>query len=715
MDAVPRASGIAAMLKCWSSLGGAVNGSTAEHNAGPKKRFGVFEFDLRARELSKHGVRLKVQDQPIQILAALLEQPGQIVSREDLQQRLWPDGTFVEYDQSLNKAVNKLREALGDSANHPIYIETLARRGYRFLAPLESDRAVKPSAESTARRAWAIPWLAVGGLVLAVVLAIGLWPVPVPQVDRVVQLTNDTTLKGGIGRLISNGQSVLYSDAKDVWSVPASGGEARRLSLPFLQNGMYRMLVDYSPIRQQMLLALVTGRSNGVELWLAGTEGEAPHKIAEIQPPSRGALAPDAEQLAISTPDGIYVQSIRTGERKRIHPMTGMGPALPWWHPSGRIVGFVDPPDDQHKARAWQVNDDGTQLRRIVPESEREQGQGAWSQDGKRFFYLGGEGEVYVRLQAGVLGWLRKPVITRLTTSGQFRTPPAVDPVNPRRLYAVGSVLRGETMRYDRKARRWVHFLDGFSGEKIDRSSDDQLLAYTTLPGSELHRCGIDGSNDVVLAPGVEAVNPSWSPDGSKIAFSGRPAGTSGKYRLWLVSRGGGDAAPYSPGIESGYDTTWSGDGQRILLGQDDVGRSGIRVLRLKTGELESVAGTEKLSSPRWSPDEKHIVAMEVNSGNLRILDVESREWRPLTEYGVGYPKWSRDGKYIYGEAGSVGEIVAIRIEVATGRREDIARTDFKLLGVIGSGAWLGWTDDWEPLTVRDLSSTQVYRIDLDR
>ena len=107
---------------------------TTEDNPSPKIRFGVFEYDAQARELTKHGVRLKLQEQPIQILATLLEQAGQIVSREDLQRRLWPGGTFVDYEQSLNKAVNKLREALGDSAAKPIYIETLARRGYRFVA-----------------------------------------------------------------------------------------------------------------------------------------------------------------------------------------------------------------------------------------------------------------------------------------------------------------------------------------------------------------------------------------------------------------------------------------------------------------------------------------------------------------------------------------------------------------------------------------------------
>src|SRR5438067_9803906 len=182
--------------------------------------------------------------------------------------------------------------------------------------------------------------------------------------------------------------------------------------------------------------------------------------------------------------------------------MTGMSPML-WWHPSGHRVGFLDPPDDRQKARAWQVNDDGTHLRRTVPETEQGQGAGAWSQDGKRFFYLAGDGEVFLRAQAGILGWLRKPVVTRLTASGQFRSPPAVDPVNPKRLYAVGSVLRGEPMRYDRTARKWVSFLGGFSGDRIDRSPDGQWLAYLSFPKAELHKCRIDGSGDVQLAPGV--------------------------------------------------------------------------------------------------------------------------------------------------------------------------------------------------------------------
>jgi TolB-like protein/DNA-binding winged helix-turn-helix (wHTH) protein/Tfp pilus assembly protein PilF len=107
-------------------------------------RFGSFELDLRAGELRKQGVKIKLQEQPFQILAMLLEHPGQVVTREELRSRLWPSDTFVDFDHGLNKAINKLREALGDSAENPRFIETLAKRGYRFLASLDGRREVPP-------------------------------------------------------------------------------------------------------------------------------------------------------------------------------------------------------------------------------------------------------------------------------------------------------------------------------------------------------------------------------------------------------------------------------------------------------------------------------------------------------------------------------------------------------------------------------------------
>jgi len=105
-------------------------------------RFGVFELDLSAGELRKSGVKQRLQGQPFQVLALLLERAGDVVTREELQQKLWPSDTFVDFDHSLNTAINKVREALGDSASSPRFVETLARRGYRFIAPVQSQDPV---------------------------------------------------------------------------------------------------------------------------------------------------------------------------------------------------------------------------------------------------------------------------------------------------------------------------------------------------------------------------------------------------------------------------------------------------------------------------------------------------------------------------------------------------------------------------------------------
>src|SRR5512146_1395851 len=105
-------------------------------------RFGVFELDLRAAELRKHGVKIKLQEQPFQILQILLEHSGEVVTREELRQRVWPADTFVDFDHGLYNAIKRLREALGDSADNPRYIETLARRGYRFIGSVAADTVV---------------------------------------------------------------------------------------------------------------------------------------------------------------------------------------------------------------------------------------------------------------------------------------------------------------------------------------------------------------------------------------------------------------------------------------------------------------------------------------------------------------------------------------------------------------------------------------------
>src|SRR5229473_7431069 len=115
------------------------------HAAPGTVRFGSFELDFKASELRKQGTKVKLQEQPFQILQVLLQRPSEIVTREELQQKIWPSDTFVDFDHGLYNAIKRLREALGDSAETPQYVETLARRGYRFIGKIDSASIATPS------------------------------------------------------------------------------------------------------------------------------------------------------------------------------------------------------------------------------------------------------------------------------------------------------------------------------------------------------------------------------------------------------------------------------------------------------------------------------------------------------------------------------------------------------------------------------------------
>jgi len=132
--------------------------------------FGPFEADLQTQELKKHGVRLRLPGQSFQILKMLLERPGELVTREELQRALWPSDTYVDFDHGVNAAVNRVREALGDSADKPCFIETLPRRGYRFIIPITPSyqAASSESADATQRieSADGLNWFKVGAWIL---------------------------------------------------------------------------------------------------------------------------------------------------------------------------------------------------------------------------------------------------------------------------------------------------------------------------------------------------------------------------------------------------------------------------------------------------------------------------------------------------------------------------------------------------------------------
>src|ERR1051325_826924 len=158
------------------SIPSRVFSSTQAAELSPRRlRFGVFELDLRAGELRKHGLRVRLQEQPFQVLVMLLSHPGEVVSREELRGKLWSADTFVDFDHGLNKAVNKIRDALGDSAESPRFVETVARRGYRFLAQVTTSEAATHGVDSIPSKSAVSPltWrIGVSALVLLLVVVV---------------------------------------------------------------------------------------------------------------------------------------------------------------------------------------------------------------------------------------------------------------------------------------------------------------------------------------------------------------------------------------------------------------------------------------------------------------------------------------------------------------------------------------------------------------
>jgi Tol biopolymer transport system component/DNA-binding winged helix-turn-helix (wHTH) protein len=211
-------------------------------------RFAGFVLDLSTGELHSNGDKTYLQEKPFQILTLLLERPGELVTRDQLVKQLWPDGTFVDFDQSLNKAVNRLREALGDSADQPRLIETLPRRGYRFIGEVESEATPATLPESSATpnltprstaRSWWMKWLLASALTLMAIVISFRWiearradPNPLQDVKQ-RRLTANSSENAVISGVISpDGKLLAYSDLKGIHIQQIETGQVRDLPLP---------------------------------------------------------------------------------------------------------------------------------------------------------------------------------------------------------------------------------------------------------------------------------------------------------------------------------------------------------------------------------------------------------------------------------------------------------------------------------------------------
>ncbi len=279
-------------------------------------RFGVFEADLAARELRKRGVRVKLQEQPFRLLQTLLERPGEIVAREEIQQQLWPDDTFVDFDKSLNTAAQKVRQALGDSADSPRFVETVPKLGYRFLAPITSaDTAgeTAPEAPEAAtrvgarhRRAAVIACVGVTGLV------VGLWIASSPDAPDPIARRLGRAVRFGVPAppgapfqlLFRGGGSVISPDGAYIAFVTSSATGGSQLWVHDLSAGTAQVIVGadgaqfpfWSPDSRR-----VAFRADGA-LKHVDRDGGVATEVCSVDGLNGGAWIESAE-----APDGLIV------------------------------------------------------------------------------------------------------------------------------------------------------------------------------------------------------------------------------------------------------------------------------------------------------------------------------------------------------------------------------------------------------------------------
>jgi Tol biopolymer transport system component/DNA-binding winged helix-turn-helix (wHTH) protein len=598
-----------------------------------KVRFGPFEADPAAGELRKQGVPIRLQEQPFRVLQALLERPGEVVSREDLITRLWADGSHVDYDRGLNAAVTRLRQALSDSSEIPRYIETVPKRGYRFVGTLAAEAAPEPQPAAASpvrpRRRWI--WVVAAAVVLsAAVVAVQVrWPAGTTetQPDVPVPLTSYPGYESR-GSLSPDGKQVAFDWTREpgdtrVYIKIVGAGDPVRLT----SGGAVEFNPVWSPDGREIAFLRLDGPGRiGVYVTaaLAGVE----RKLAEYP------VSWDMNLAAISysgllawTRDGSHLVAVAEGR--------------------GRSTGLLLVPIDGGETRWLRPPPDGDGVGDYQP---------SFSPDGKRIAFVHRSahmsGDLYVAPfdSGNISGEPRRVTRVNKLIGGLSWLPDgrslifSAEHAVLRHLYRVDSDSPGDPVPLY-IAGHWAlqPFAAHPGGLVFSRQTNDaNIWLQEVAPG---------GRPPTKLIASTEIDRqPQYSPDGARIAFLST---RSGAHEIWTCASDGSRCAQvtrHSDGRAVGS-PRWSPDGRLIAFDAAIAGTFDIHVVNAEGGNARRLTSHPSNDAvPSFSHDGRHIYFWSERSGEAQVWRVpaDGGEQVQITTGGGFIASEDPDGKSLY-------------------------------------------------------------------
>lgn len=680
----------------------------ATESPAEKVRFEAFEVDLRAGELRKDGRRIKLQEQPFRVLFVLLQRAGEVVTREELRVKLWPADTFVDFDHGLNSAVARLREALGDSAEKPRFIETIAKRGYRFIASLQpddgaiADENAETSSKEKARRrfGWRHLWMG-ATIALALACAASLWGLYRPRPDAQLSKLEVVPLIGLRGfqatpAFSPDGTLVAFrqSDgARNTGIFESAVGGEKSIQLT---GDPGDCCPTWSPDGRQIAFSRYSDSDQTFTIWTVPALGGTAHRIYRGPDHLGGGLSwsPDGSLIAFtesreSDPTRAWISVIGVGDssiRGISSPPAGWIDRSPMYSPDGKHVAFIRSSVAGVSNDIWVMTANGRHVKRLTFDNRPIAGSPAWTSDSREIVFSSARGATMGLWMVAAEGCSPRPVAGPVGEAAW----PSIPANRANTLVYEQGGGKDDVWRLDlkdaRHAQKPPFALVSEKGDKMrpELSPDGKKVAFESdrLGFWDIWTCNVDGSGcDQVTSLHGTAGRARWSPDGRYIAFEFHPNERS---EIYMVEVPGGvpRLLPTIPGADN-LSPSWSRDGKFLYFASKSGGEA-FQIWRMPVDGQAPVRLTKHGGiSAVESFDGRYLYYSKYEQGGVWRMPLHGsgEETEVLGDAGHGgWPNWALSPEGIYFlKFGKFPEAAIELLDFRTGKTEAIRVLDKRL------------------------------------